>query len=156
MNAQLILDGKTYDIKLNEKEINKLVPRTGYERANTYYSIMGSGAIGCHEDFENNPYYDNANYYSDKEIAEHAHRADTLMRRIRRFAAEQNTAPDKTGRKYFISYDMSKKRLFVDFNTEIFPTFSPLFSSRKAAENAIAAFKDELIWYFSKCRVRGL
>lgn len=99
-------------------------------------------------------YYDNANYYSSKEIAKNNTRADRLMRQLRRFSVEnRKSKPDWTNRenhKYRITYNHleSMIRAKRSFLVEGFGVV--YFDSRELAERAIKEFKDELIWYFTE------
>lgn len=134
---------------------------TGYERVNEhekYFSVEDIGS-SVYTNFEHNAeidkdVYANANYYSDKTVAENNARADKLMRQLRRFAVEHNDCEldwDNYNQiKYCIDYDYYRKRCTV-LDTLWHRYFGQIsFSSDKIAEQAIKEFKDELVWYFTE------
>ena len=98
MKAKLIVEGKEFDIEIQDPELQKLVKpskKTGYERVNKlapYHFVDADGTLNgydmdIHGDLDD-VYYEEANYYSDKTVAENNARADKLMRKMRRFAVE--------------------------------------------------------------------
>lgn len=158
-------DGRELIVELGDEALSHLdVPKkTGYERAyigEKYYTVLqgkvesfheleiGKGGLYCLED------YKDANYYSDKTVAENNARADTLMRKLRRFAVEH--------REENINWDDSnqlKYEIYYDHFDQIIKTYSyqnsqsfglTYFDTRETAELAIEEFKDELMWYFTK------
>lgn len=160
MKAKLIVDGKEFPIEIQDSELQKLVAppkKTGYERVvvdSSYYFNHGSGTscISDKDDAIDNTYYESANYYSDKTVAENNARADTLMCQLRRFAVRHrkhdldwsNTACSK----YFIYYDYTKQKLKTACKSRDRQLFNIYFDSDVVANAAIEAFHDELIWYF--------
>lgn len=133
---------------------------TGYERVNEDGTYFYEDCAGCiHKDFEdndnfNNDLYSNANYYSDETVAENNARADTLMRKLRRFAVEHNECEVDWGNeertKYYIFYNYNFTALNIG-DSYVSKNFGQIyFSSDKIAEQAIEEFKDELIWYFTE------
>ena len=161
---EIIIDGKTYQAQMSVDEIKKLVKkpvRTGYERVevNGEYYVSWTEKIGTLN--ENNLgmddiYYNAANYYSDKTLAENNARADKLMRQLRRFAVVENAKVKKMIEwadmriKYRIYYDYS-----VSFINSVAGTTNRdfggiYFASQEIAKKAIETFKDELTWYFTE------
>ena len=80
MKAKLIIEDKEIEVEISEEEYKKLHPseekKTGYERveeSDIYYYTHSIGYVetDC-EDYYNidNEYYESANYYSDKTVAE--------------------------------------------------------------------------------------
>lgn len=166
---KITIDGKEYEcqeIKIKTKAGEIIVnsdideKRTGYERVDKdetycYITNMGNANNGIEQDDNiDNATYDNANYYSSKEIAKNNARADRLMRQLRRFSVEnRKSKPDWINRenhKYRIAYDHLESIIKVGyaFVSENFGTI--YFDSMELAEQAIKEFKDELIWYFTK------
>lgn len=106
----------------------------------------------CSDNFNNDLHW-NANYYSDESVAEDNARADTLMRRLKRFAAEHNECEldwSNEEPKFYIfyNYDFADFIIGYDYNTKNFGQI--YFSSDEIAEQAVEKFKDELIWYFTE------
>lgn len=168
MKAKLIIDNKDIEIEISHSELVKLLTpskKTGYERANctgdTYWHD-DCGQLHCDNDsfsFIFNRLYENANYYTSKEIAENNIRADRLMRQLRRFAVEHRKNPLNweeihSQRKYFICYRTSD--IFDDAELKIKGCWEDkyfggiYFDTQEAAQEAIKIFHDELLWYFTE------
>lgn len=133
---------------------------TGYERVNEDEAYFYNDFVGCiHKDFEdndnfNNDFYANANYYSDKTVAENNARADKLMRKLRRFAVEHNDCAldwdNDEQNKCDIFYNYKCECLDIGYHHYAKNFGQIYFSSDEIAEQAIEEFKDELIWYFTE------
>ena len=164
MKAKLIIDGKEIEIEISEEEYKKLQSpkekKTGYERvseSNIYFYTHSSGYVETGtEDYYSvdNDYYEWANYYSDKTVAENNTRADNLMRQLRRFSVEHRGCEvninNITTKKYYIYYDYEDDELRVSlvFRAKSFGAI--YFDSEETANTAINEFYDELIWYFTE------
>ena len=161
MKAKLIIEGKEIEIEISEEEYKKLQPlETGYERVSKsgdYFHESGKGDVESEiEDCYNidNEYYESANYYSDKTVAENNARADKLMRQLRRFSVEH--------RKYKTNFNsINANRFYIIYQCEIneikpYHTSYAIyfgaiyFDSEETAQAAINEFHDELIWYFTE------
>ena len=164
MKAKLIIEGKEIEIEISEEEYKKLQSeeekKTGYERvseSDIYFYANSRGYVEtCTEDYYSvdNEYYESANYYSDKPVAENNARADKLMRQLRRFSVEHrecgvdfNSA--KTEKHYiYYNYDYNELRTTYMFYAKHFGVIH--FDSEETANAAIDEFHDELIWYFTE------
>ena len=164
MKAKLIIKNKEIEIEISEEEYKKLQPseekKTGYERvpeSDIYFYAHSGGYVGtASEDYCNidNEYYELANYYSDKTVAENNTRADKLMRQLRRFSVEHRengvNPNDVNAKKYCIYYDYGNNTLGAAF-TLYAKTFGVTpFDSEETTQAAINEFHDELIWYFTE------
>ena len=162
MKATLVVNGKEFPIEIHDpKLIKEITPKvkTGYERVVEDESYYCMDSLGCvvemPEELINidNLRYKAANYYSNMDIAQSNTRADTLMRRLRRFAVEhreKNLEWVSHIAKSYIYYDHDNNRLDVNAN-DVWQTFGSIyFDSKATAELAIEEFKDELIWYFTE------
>ena len=164
MKAKLIIEGKEIEIEISEEEYKKLQPseekKTGYERvpeSDIYFYAHSGGYVGtASEDYCNidNEYYELANYYSDKTVAENNARADKLVRQLRRFAVEHRECGvnfnDTNAKKYYICYDYASDELEVS-SVVFSKNFGAIyFDSEETANAAIDEFRDELIWYFTE------
>lgn len=164
MKATLKLNGKEYEVEVPEEMAKDLEKpkKTGYERAETgssYFIDCGDKHIEPYieqGDPTDDTFYDIANYYSDKTVAQNNGRADTLMRKLRRFAVEHreeelNWAKSHTC-KSSIYYDHGDKALYTTDN-QVHQNFGSIyFDTEETAKAAIEEFKDELIWYFTEYR----
>ena len=164
MKAKLIIEDKEIEVEISEEEYKKLQPseekKTGYERvaeSDIYFYAHSGGYVGtASEDYCNidNEYYELANYYSDKTVAENNARADKLVRQLRRFAVEHRehgvNLNDTNTKQYCICYDYGNNTLGTAFTLcgRVFGVI--YFDSKETAQAAIDAFRDELIWYFTK------
>lgn len=164
MKAKLIIEDKEIEIEISEEEYKKLQPseekETGYERVTEsdiyfYANTKGYAETACEDCYDvDNEYYESANYYSDKTVAENNARADKLMRQLRRFAVEHrehgiNFNNANTG-KYYVWYNYGSAELGVSsvFWSKVFGVI--YFDSKETADAAIDEFHDELVWYFTE------
>ena len=164
MKAKLIIEGKEIEVEISEEEYKKLQPpkekKTGYERvpeSDIYFYTHPGGYVGtASEDYCNidNEYYELANYYSDKPIAENNVRADKLMRQLRRFAVEHRECEvnfnNINTEKYYMYYDYDDNELGVSFVFRTRNFGAIYFDSKETVNAAIDKFHDELIWYFTE------
>lgn len=167
MNAKLIVEGKEFEIEILDPELQKLIApkkKTGYERVAlgdlySYESSAKGGKVCQLRDTDidaDRGYYEAANYYSDKTVAENNARADKLMRQLRRFAAEHREEQlnwnDYNQEKWHIAYDYKRSPgLQIWACDPVERDFGAIyFDSDKTTELAIDTFKDELIWYFTE------
>ena len=162
MKAKLIVEGKEFDIEIQDPELQKLVApkkKTGYEKAgegHTYSFVDSYGEIKTmdHEDDDDNQRFVDANYYSNYLVAENNARADKLMRQLRRFAVEHRSIgldwSEGSKTKWAIYYDRKAKKLEVvdSCNAQNFGTI--YFDMALHAHKAIETFYNELIWYFTE------
>lgn len=161
MKAKLIVNNQEIEVEISEEEYKKLQPRkTGYERVkdkDTCYIVNRIGRVESnweqHSSFDN-MYYEVANYYSDKTVAENNARADKLMRQLRRFAVEhrENDIDWKYSSvsKYMIYFDYKTNDINIDcgWSARLFGDI--VFDLEETARLAIDTFHDELIWYFTE------
>ena len=161
MKAKLIIKDKEIEIEISEEEYKKLHPsETGYERvskSDIYFDVSPTGdVVSGSEDYcyIDDEYYESANYYSDKTVAENNARADKLMRQLRRFSVEHRECGvnlnDIDTKKNYICYDCEDNELRTSFmfSSRIFGVIN--FDSKETAQAAIDKFRDELIWYFTE------
>ena len=164
MKAKLIIKGKEIEVEISEEEYKKLQPseekKTGYERVAEsdiyfYANTKGDVETACEDCYDiDDEYYESANYYSDKTVAENNARADKLMRQLRRFSVEHRECGvnfnNTNTEKYYIYYDYGNDELGVSlvFRSKNFGAI--WFDSEETAQAAIDEFHDELIWYFTE------
>ena len=156
------------NVEINESEFAKLAAagftqaatKTGYERVNIdddYYYEASCGDIGKYSDSHSifdNKAYETANYYSSEIVANNNARADQLMRQLRRFAVEHKEHKidwnDQEEIKWYIAFFHHEHELCV-YNALKCQSFGVIyFDSKEAAQAAVNAFHDELIWYFTE------
>ena len=161
MKAKLIIEGKEIEIEISEEEYKKLHPsETGYEReveSDIYFSPNTKGDVetACEDCYDvDDEYYESANYYSDKTVAENNARADKLMRQLRRFAVQHKEPGinfnNATTEKYYIICDYENDELRATYTSYAKVFGAIYFDSREVADAAIDKFHDELIWYFNE------
>ena len=164
MKAKLIIKGKEIEIEISEEEYKKLQPpeekRTGYERVPEsdiyfYANTKGDVETACEDCYDiDDEYYESANYYSDKTVAENNARADKLMRQLRRFAVQHREPGinfnNATTEKYYIICDYENDELRATYTSYAKVFGAIYFDSREVANAAIDKFHDELIWYFNE------
>ena len=155
---------KEIEIEISEEEYKKLQPpeekKTGYERVPKsdiyfYANTKGDAETACEDCYDvDDEYYNSANYYSSKEVAENNARADKLVRQLRRFAVEHRergvNLNDINTEKYYICYDYEGNELGTTF-TFVARVFGVIyFDSEETAQAAMDEFRDELSWYFTE------
>ena len=163
MKAKLIVEGKEFDIEINDPELQKLVAppkKTGYERSinkGQIYIVDRDNDIGIiydSDDTDDRALYENANYYTDVKLAKNNARADKLMRQLRRFAVEYRTKNidwNSDEYKYTIRCGyLTDVSLNVDTEVRGRDFGVIYFDSKETAQVAIDTFYDELIWYFTE------
>lgn len=164
MKAKLVVEGREFDIEINDPELQKLVKpekKTGYERvsrARAYFSTYPSGKVNaftCTDSTFDDEVYSAADYYSDRTVAENNARADKLMRQLRRFAVEYRKdslcwIKGVVMPKWSIVYDCSNDRIIPSKHFDAREAFAVHFDSEETAKLAIKMYHDELIWYFTE------
>lgn len=161
MKATLVVNGKEFPIEINDPKLIEEITskkKTGYERKPGGHYWHSATRVPITFECDNclgfdNDCYETANYYSDETVAQNNIRADTLMRKLRRFAVEhreKNFEWIAHAAKSFIYYDHKYDRIDISTNN-VYQAFGLIyFDSKAAAELAIEEFKDELIWYFTE------
>lgn len=155
--AKLIIDGKETKVRLTDEQIKELITSkkvTGFERNDDYFYIDSDGDVASNYDVNDiisDDHYEVANYYADRSLAEWCARSDTLVRQMRRWAAEHNTEPVNLDDGYFnrewcIAWDIRTKKVepynyctAIDYG-EIY------FNTKEIAKAAIEEFGDEIKW----------
>ena len=177
MKAKLTLEnGKTIEMELTNEQAELInqsdksdKKRTGYERVihgDTYYSSDNSGLTNDNTsvnmsdyigDYIDNSKYDNADYYNDETLTKNTARADTLMRRFRRFAVENGGSfsneewlGNNDINKYYIEFNYYNNELNIDDMVNCKDFGQIYFRSEEIAQKAINTFKEDLIWYFQE------
>ena len=161
MKATLIIEGKEIEIEISEEEYKKLhLSETGYERVPEsdiyfYANTKGDVETACEDCYDvDDEYYESANYYSDKTVAENNARADKLMRQLRRFAVQHKEPGinfnNANTEKYYIICDYENDELRATYTSYAKVFGAIYFDSREVANAAIDKFHDELIWYFNE------
>ena len=169
MQVTINANGKSIKAEITEEQAQELglieEQPTGYERVekgSTYFYNYSSDDTDNDidkKDMVDQEYYNNANYYSDKMIAENNARADRLQRCLRQWQASHDKAITLTDwetntNKYKIKYNYVDNCLFVCIERNLRDPNIVYFSSNKKAEEAIEQFADELIWYFVEYQQR--
>lgn len=166
MKVTLTHDGKSVELDLTAEQMTALglkeEKNTGYERAekySAYYTVdVDNEVIGLCDSHLDGPksVYRGANYYTSKELAEANARADSLMRQLRRFAAENGGIPSKKDweqssvSKWRIEYSHTMEKLSIVFNASSQGLGFVYFNDCNKAQEALYKFRDELIWYFTE------
>lgn len=164
MKAKLVVEGKEFPIEILDPELEKLIKpqkkKTGYERVEdgqSFWHVENGTIVPCRDvygDCDVQNIYDNANYYSNFEVANNNARADKLMRQLRRFAVEHREKElnwlNEDQKKYTIGFDYDNNMLSTDFWCSSGEFGTMYFDSEATAELAIETFRDELLWYFTE------
>ena len=160
------VDGNEYEMSLDEIEKYAApeteIPKTGYERVEmgVRYYVSEKEEVAYYAEIGDNvddSAYQRRDYYSDMDLAVNCVRADTLLRKIRRWQAENDDKVDfgdPFTSKWQIVYDSENDDIFV-FPVSVAKFLGGIyFTSRSKAIEAADEFKDELKWYFTEYRSR--
>lgn len=157
---EITIDGKVYDLVPRE-EATSQTQKTGYERADpdvVYFTDDAFPKKPSEYAERSNDYddtaFENANYYTDKKLAEDNIRADRLLRRLRRFSAVNRKNKidweDLTQAKFNIVFVYDNGGLSVS-KRSVFRGFGEIwFDTKELVEKAIEKFRDDLMWYFTE------
>ena len=160
MEITITVNGKPVKATMDEKEMQEAMgekkKKTGYEYAQSgYFYVDSEGVVkyaGGPIEWISFREYTAGNHYRDSNVAKNNARADALMRKLRRFAAEHGGCKNPSGYGHEIFYDKEYHTIEpIMCTTDRAKNFgSIIFQSSGAAEGAIETFKDELIWYFTE------
>lgn len=138
-------------LKMDFEEIKEM--KNPYERVDSrdiYYVVNVHGVIGSFKDVNDltdKGHFNNLNYFNNKNYAEYVAFKETLMRKIDRFAWENNAKVvgwDDWSNKHFITFNSSLLTLNVSCCMVCMSNVI-YFTSKEIAEKAIEEFKDDLI-----------
>lgn len=169
IKVNLTYEGQTITIGVPEEELKKLFPKkkkTGYERVedrNTpYWSIGNLVGAEWHVDDSRSNYddevYENANYYSDKTVAENMARAQRLWYKIHRRAVElcEPVYLNNEGKIYTICFANVKNKIDIYADSWVVRHFGEIyFDTEEHCQQVINEFHDELLWYFTQFKDRA-
>lgn len=167
VNVELVVNGQKHHAYLTKAEWEelqkKMVKHTGYERVpmnHDYYYVDEASEVQVDKDLRkdiDDRSYEIANYYTNKQLAQDCARADTIMRRLRRFAAEVNDDAIKWNnfiKKYSVAYHPKLCNLEVCETAYYKIPGAIYFDTHEKARQAIEKFRDDLIWYCTEYQER--
>ena len=158
-------NGKTIEVDLDLEQMKELglepaAKLTGYEVPDdgVFFRQLNDGTSKrCEDAFGRSLCLSNATAYSDGELAAANARADLLMRRLRRYAAQHGGMPSvedwegcifNAAKKYYIYFTAGEVLMGGVFLSRVAGCI--YFLDHQACLNAIEEFKDELIWDFTE------
>lgn len=167
MKAQLICNGKTIEVEVADDQFEKLFVE---EKKNTGYEKVEKGKQYLYVDsFENvsldvagwtlawdNKRYENANYFSDEEVANNMARAQRLWNRIHRRAVElcEPVFQGEDDWYFTICFDPKTSNIYAD-DWVTRRLGSVYFDTEEHCKQVIYEFRDELMWYFTEFKDRA-
>lgn len=167
MKVTVKYKNREVEVDIPDEKLEELIKekqQTGYERVDkcddNYYYVGYCGEIDIDCDCfmaDDNKTYIKGNYYTSKELAENIARFETLMRRIRRRAAEICKPIDWKNfniPKWYIYFDYGTGKISTSYAHSIRGLFDILFDTEEHAKQIIEEFCDELIWYFTEYKER--
>jgi hypothetical protein len=139
------------------RELKEEEPKHGYEEANEgepYYfvNVMSKATLGSsRHDGMVDGLYAAANYFSDRELCERVAFEEGLIRKLRRFAAQEADGEVfRNGEKrYLICFDYDKGYSRVGEVEGMNAFGEVLFLTRESAQKAIDLFAKDLYVYFN-------
>lgn len=157
MRTQIKINGELKDVEIENGEITIIEPEqkvTGWERSDLkkiYYMVDGK-SFHDNYDEDDDSFYNCANYFNDKKLAENISRMQTLQRKMFRWQTE-NDVIFTSKYRWCIIYDTNYDEI-VSTETRANAGFLPAFSCKEKAEECIKVFKNELTWLFTEFRWR--
>lgn len=161
MKITVISNGIEHEVELTDAQLTELLGdaavATAYDRVqndNNYCWASCDGTIEndieLHTDADN-ACYDAANYWNDESVAETDARADTLMRKLRRYAM-MHGGYGKRDDQWTFKYNEANSTVFISNlkkSASDFPIVGQItFASWDNARNALVEFRDDIEWYF--------
>lgn len=161
MKITMTINGHQVEAEVDEKAICEAMgekKKTGYESADfyeTYFSQEVDGTVVERVYKRGEVIHERialtGNHYTDKNVAENNARADALMRKLRRFAAEHGGCTSGkrggSGESAHIILGRDGKPIATDVVRNQAGAVD--FCSKEAAKEAIDVFYDDLLWYFT-------
>lgn len=137
-------------LKLDFEEIKEM--KNPYERVDYkdwYYAIERAGfatTLADNSDYDDSM-FNVANYFNNKEYAEYIAFKENLMRKLDRFAWENNAKVINwcdSSKKYYIAFSNQYSELMIDWDFA-YKSNNIYFTSREIAGKALEKFKDDLM-----------
>lgn len=158
MKITVISNGIEHEVELTDAQLTELLGdaavATAYDRVqndNNYCWVSCDGTIEndieLHTDADN-ACYDAANYWNDESVAETDARADTLMRKLRRYSMMHGGygMPDE---HWTYKFNRANSTVFISNSANDFPIIGQItFFSWDDARNALVMHRDDIEWYF--------
>lgn len=161
--TQLKINGEIKDVEIENGEITIIEPEkkvTGWERGDLkkiYYMVDGKS---FHDNYDEDDasFYNCANYFNDKKLAENISRMQTLQRKMFRWQTENDVPINFNDAEqeiiYEIYYDYVHNEILCDETNYCVCGFIPYFSTEEKAKECIEVFEDELKWLFTEFKWR--
>lgn len=164
MKVQMTYNGKTVEVEVADEQFEKLFAgkKTGYERVetdDTYWYIntwLSTWADNDDRDNRSDNRFENANYFSDKTVANNMARAQRLWNKIHRRAVElcEPVYQRKDDWYFTICFDPKSSNIYADdWITRRLGLI--YFDTVEHCEQVINEFRDELMWYFTEFKDRA-
>lgn len=139
-------------LKFDFEEIKEMKnPYERVDRRDTYYVVNEGGGAGSFKDLNDhidNNLFNSSNYFNNKNYAEYVAFKETLMRRMDKFAWENNAKVidwnDSCSEKYYIVFSNQHSELIIDWDFSL-QSNNIYFTSKEIAKKAIKEFKDDLM-----------
>lgn len=167
MKVQMTYNGKTVEVEVADEQFEKLFveekKKTGYEKVEEdeqYWYVDSVGNVtpdvpGWTLAWDNKR-YENANYFSDEEVANSMERAQRLWNRIHRRAVELCKPCYRwaDGELYTICFSPDDEFICA-VRTNGRQIGSIYFDTEEHCQQAISEFRNELMWYFTEFKDRA-
>ena len=156
MEITLTVNGKMVKATVDDNEMREAMreKNTGYGIEGNYcfYVDLKNEVSGCNDGSDiTKVIEESCNCYSRHEVAENNARADALMRKLRRFAAEHGGCLKFKEDGYEIYWDRTYNRIkTINVSGPFKYIVGVIFASENAAQKAIDAYYNDLLWYFTE------
>jgi len=165
---QLMINGKPVliPIQLSDEQIRQLTAAVNLDEILTGWEEPKIGQKGYYEDEFNNvaefdideatidfaqKLYENDNFYSTRETAENAVRADNVLRRLRHYAISHRASDvSMADGGYTITYNYELECLEIGATGNWLALGDMVFDTEEIARKAMNKYASDLIWYFTE------
>lgn len=139
-------------LKLDFEEVKETKnPYERVEQDGLYYNVAADGRVRPYKDINDGTDYNlfnSLNYFNNKDYAEYVAFRETLMRKLDKFAWENNARAVNRcagSKKYYIALFSQSNELMVDWDYGYDVSNTIYFTSHEIAVKALEEFKEDLM-----------
>lgn len=164
--ATITIDGRVCPVQIMDEQAKYLLrqhqprPRTGFERTKNggkYHSIVNGYCTEEYSDWDKNQ-YESGDYVTDKQLGVAREVSWSIHNMLAQWQAlndepiNWNVAADKRSLKWKIYCDYSAAKPVLCVKSENFyrDAWVVYFSTKEKAQDALSAFHDQLMWYYTE------
>ena len=165
-NITITIDGKEYPVQIMDEQAKSLLrqqqprPRTGFERAKNgekYHGLVIGYCTEEYSDWDKNQ-YESGDYVTDEQLSDAREVSWSIHNMLAQWQAlhdepiNWNVTDYKGSLKWKIYCDYSAAKPLLCVKSENFyrDAWVVYFSTQEKAQDALSAFHDQLMWYYTE------